>query len=143
MPAGTATTNAQTASGGPTSCGFVDGDDLDHGRGINQLPTIQRSNDPTLHGDPVQLQQIVVNLMSNAIDAVSRKPEGQRRVSGRTRRMNGKEAEISITDSGPGIEPAALPQLFDRFFTTKEQGMGMGLPIAQTIAEAHGGKVVA
>jgi signal transduction histidine kinase len=94
-----------------------------------------------VHGDPVQLQQIVVNLVSNAIDAVSRKPEGQRTVTGRTRRTSDKEAEISISDSGPGIDPAALPRLFERFYTTKEHGMGMGLPIAQTIAQAHGGEV--
>jgi signal transduction histidine kinase len=93
-------------------------------------------------GDPIQLQQVVLNLVSNAIDATSRQPEGHRQVSGRTRLQEGM-AEVSIEDSGPGIDPSSLKRVFDRFFTTKEQGMGLGLPIAQTIIEAHGGTIVA
>jgi signal transduction histidine kinase len=92
-------------------------------------------------GDPIQLQQVVVNLVMNAIEAVSSTPNGERRIKGRTDRLDDTSVEISIADSGPGIPSDRLGHVFDPFFTTKGNGMGMGLSIARTIVEAHGGRI--
>jgi signal transduction histidine kinase len=93
-------------------------------------------------GDPVQLQQVVVNLIVNAMDAMSRLPAAERRVTIRTVRDAGF-AELSVADQGPGIAPGDVGHVFDPLFTTKPEGMGMGLSIARTIVEAHGGRVSA
>jgi C4-dicarboxylate-specific signal transduction histidine kinase len=93
-----------------------------------------------IKGDRVQLQQVIVNLVINAMDAMSIIPSGQRRVKINT--VRGSEfAEISVSDAGPGVPPEKLKEVFEPFFTTKSQGMGMGLSIARTIIEAHDGKI--
>jgi PAS domain S-box-containing protein len=90
--------------------------------------------------DLVQIEQVLLNLVRNALDALGDVAPESRRLVIRTRSTAG-EAEVVVEDSGPGIAPARLPHLFDPFFTTKETGMGMGLPISQTILENHGGRV--
>jgi signal transduction histidine kinase len=95
-----------------------------------------------IRGDPVQLQQVVLNLTVNAIDAMSEIPRAERKVAIRTARVRNL-AEVSISDAGPGIPPDKLKEVFEPFFTTKAHGMGMGLSIVRTIVEAHTGRIVA
>ena len=91
-------------------------------------------------GDPIHLQQVVINLIVNSMDAMAAMPSG-RVVTGRTESSGGTAAVISISDSGPGIPGEQLRQIFDPFYTTKEQGMGIGLSIARTIVLAHRGQI--
>jgi signal transduction histidine kinase len=93
-----------------------------------------------IKGDPIQLQQVVLNLVVNAMDAMATIPYG-RTVIGRTELNGESSAVISISDSGPGIPADKLAQVFDPFFTTKDQGMGIGLSIARTIVLAHKGHI--
>jgi signal transduction histidine kinase len=93
-----------------------------------------------VRGDAIQLQQVVLNLVVNGMDAMAAIPYG-RRVIGRIKLNGGSSAEISISDSGPGIPPDKLGKVFDPFFTTKDQGMGIGLSIARTIVLAHKGQI--
>jgi signal transduction histidine kinase len=94
-----------------------------------------------LTGDRVQLEQVILNLVANAIDALSGIDKEGRRVSIRTDLVNEGTAELSVSDSGPGIRPDVLKQVFEPFFTTKDMGMGMGLAIASTIVKSHGGRI--
>ncbi|MHC2435347.1 sensor histidine kinase [Bradyrhizobium sp. USDA 4451] len=91
-------------------------------------------------GDPVQLQQVILNLVVNSMDAMAKMPYG-RTIIGRTEVNGDASAVISICDSGPGIPQDSLNDIFDPFFTTKEQGMGIGLSIARTIVLAHSGQL--
>ncbi|HMM87943.1 sensor histidine kinase [Bradyrhizobium sp.] len=93
-----------------------------------------------IKGDPIQLQQVILNLVVNAMDAMAVLPYG-RTVICRTELNGGSSAVISIVDSGPGIPADKLAQVFDPFFTTKTQGMGIGLSIARTIILAHKGQI--
>jgi signal transduction histidine kinase len=93
-------------------------------------------------GDPIQLQQVILNLIVNAMDAMSHLPVAERRITIRTVRDN-EVAEVSIADRGPGIPPDNLKQVFEPLFTTKTEGMGIGLSIARTIVEAHLGQLLA
>jgi signal transduction histidine kinase len=95
-----------------------------------------------INGDQVQLQQVILNLIVNAMDAMSGMPSAERRVKVSTAR-DGNSACLSVSDVGPGIPVDQLKQVFEPFFTTKPQGMGMGLSIARTIVEAHGGQLTA
>jgi two-component system sensor kinase FixL len=96
---------------------------------------------PLVMGDPVQLQQVLLNLALNAMDAVEQMPAAKRKVMLRARRHGEGEVEVAVKDSGPGIAPERLGRLFEPFFTTKAKGMGIGLSISRTIIEAHGGRI--
>ena len=91
-------------------------------------------------GDRVQLQQVILNLVVNGIDAMKDNPSEHRTITIRTSRV-GEFAALSVSDRGPGIPEDKLEQVFDPFFTSKTEGMGMGLSIARTIIEAHNGLI--
>jgi signal transduction histidine kinase len=94
----------------------------------------------TIKGDRIQLQQVLINVIVNAMDAMSNLPSLERRVTIWTARVDSL-AEVSIADTGPGITHDQLKEVFDPFVTTKSDGMGMGLSIARTIVEAHNGRI--
>ncbi|HVM48802.1 MAG TPA: PAS domain S-box protein, partial [Candidatus Acidoferrum sp.] len=94
-----------------------------------------------IRGDRVHLQQVLLNLLVNALDAVAGNPSEERRVSVQAARNRAGEIEVSVIDNGPGIPPAQLARLFEPFFTTKPDGMGMGISIARTIVQAHNGRI--
>jgi signal transduction histidine kinase len=96
---------------------------------------------PQIVGDRTQLQQVIVNLTVNAVQAMTQLAPADRGISVRTMLSDPETVCCSIEDSGPGIDPEHLPRLFDSFFTTKDTGMGMGLAICQSIVEAHGGRI--
>jgi signal transduction histidine kinase len=96
---------------------------------------------PQIAGDRTQLQQVIVNLTINAVQAMTQLAPADRRISVGTMLSDPETVCCSIEDSGPGIDPEHLPRLFDSFFTTKDNGMGMGLAICQSIVEAHGGRI--
>ena len=93
-----------------------------------------------INGDPVQLRQVLSNLILNGFDATGATKQVDKVVAVETRR-NGKFAEIAVTDTGPGVSPEAAKKIFDPFFSTKDHGMGMGLSIVRTILEAHHGQI--
>jgi signal transduction histidine kinase len=96
---------------------------------------------PLVLGDRIQLQQVLLNLILNAMDALATRPPENRRIVVRTNHNGNGAVELSVQDSGPGIDPASLPRLFESFFTTKPTGIGMGLTICRRIVEAHHGQV--
>ncbi len=95
---------------------------------------------PEVLADSIQLQQVALNLMRNAIEAMQAVEPEQRRLIISTDLNHGREVEVTVTDSGPGWDPDDLETMFEPFYTTTE-GMGMGLAISRSIIEAHGGKL--
>jgi PAS domain S-box-containing protein len=96
---------------------------------------------PTVQGDRVQLQQVILNLVMNAADAMADVKDGQRITVVRTHHDRGERAVLSVCDAGPGIDPESIEKLFDAFYTTKAHGMGVGLSISRSIIESHEGRL--
>jgi two-component system sensor kinase FixL len=96
---------------------------------------------PTVYADPIQLQQVVLNLVRNAIDAMSDMPDARREVVLSTWLLPEGEIEIIVADRGSGLAPEAAEHLFNPFFTTKSGGTGLGLAISRSIVRAHGGRL--
>ncbi len=98
---------------------------------------------PWVRGDRVHLQQVLINLIINGMDAVNETTLPDRKVLVSARRADPPFVEVQVSDTGPGIPADKLDHVFDPFYTTKAHGMGMGLPISRTIIEAHGGRITA
>jgi PAS domain S-box-containing protein len=96
---------------------------------------------PRVRADRVQIQQVILNLMINAIDAVMSRPAVGRKLLIRTGAGTDGAVNVAVRDSGPGIPPDKLERVFEPFFTTKANGMGMGLAIARSILHSHGGRL--
>jgi signal transduction histidine kinase len=92
-------------------------------------------------GDRVQLQQVLINLVLNGIDAMTSNTDRPRSLLIRAHQPDADHVCVAVQDSGIGIDPADLDRLFHAFFTTKPGGMGMGLSISRSIIEAHGGRL--
>jgi signal transduction histidine kinase len=105
------------------------------------LNLIQPPSLPTVRGDRVHLQQVLLNLILNGMEAMNGGARAERVVTVKAERIGEGGVEIAVSDSGKGIPLGVLDHLFEPFFTTKPNGMGMGLAISQTIIEAHGGKL--
>jgi len=103
---------------------------------------IELSDDvPAVQGDRVQLQQVVLNLILNAVEAMNRTTAGPHVLTIRSVKNDAKGLLLSVVDTGPGLSPKSLDRIFDAFYTTKPDGMGMGLTISRSIVEAHGGRI--
>jgi signal transduction histidine kinase len=98
---------------------------------------------PLIEVDPVQIQQVLVNLVSNAFDAMRQTSLDQRKVEISAAGNGEGQVRLSVRDHGTGIRMEVRDRLFDQFFTTKEQGLGMGLAIVRSIVESHGGEIQA
>ena len=105
------------------------------------LQTSLVSELPKVECDPVQIQQVLVNLIGNAFDAMSEIPLAQRKVEVATSPNGNGTICVSVRDHGPGVREENRTQLFEQFFTTKEDGLGMGLAIVRSILEAHRGTI--
>jgi signal transduction histidine kinase len=105
-------------------------------------PRVELSNDlPLASGDRIQLQQVILNLIMNAIEAMSEIGENQRKLLVASEKDGSNGVLVRIQDSGNGLDEESADHLFDAFFTTKARGMGMGLSVSQTILQAHGGRL--
>jgi C4-dicarboxylate-specific signal transduction histidine kinase len=96
---------------------------------------------PPVVGDRVQLQQVLMNLILNGIEAVSTVKERPRDLVIRTQRSEGEQVRVAVQDSGIGFDPMMVERIFDAFHTTKPGGLGMGLSISRSIVENHGGRL--
>jgi two-component system sensor kinase FixL len=96
---------------------------------------------PSVEVDGIQIQQVLVNLIHNAVESLAAAGDGNGRIVVRTRQHAPGEIEVSVADSGPGVEPAIVDRIFDPFCTTKEQGTGLGLAISKSIVGSHRGRI--
>lgn len=118
--------------------------DLTHGEAVKSGVSVQTELTdglPLIQGDRVQLQQVMLNLIINAVEAMSGVEEGSRELLISSAKAEFGGVLVAVRDSGPGLPPATLEHLFDAFYTTKSGGMGIGLSICRSIIEAHGGRV--
>jgi signal transduction histidine kinase len=96
---------------------------------------------PNVQADRVQVQQVVLNLILNAVEAMSLVNTGGRALTVTTEQQNAGDVLVIVCDTGPGIDAKDLDHVFDAFYTTKSSGVGMGLSICRSIIHAHGGKL--
>jgi C4-dicarboxylate-specific signal transduction histidine kinase len=108
-------------------------------RGQIEVQTELAVDLPEVFGDRVQLQQVLLNLITNAVDAMSSSTDRARVLLIRSERRDPASVAIAVRDSGVGLDPQKMENLFDAFYTTKPQGIGMGLSICRTIISSHGG----
>ena len=119
--------------------GLIDGDCLSHG--IVTRLDLAADASPAL-ADPLEIQQVLLNLMRNAIDAMSAVSGSRRELQVSTAVTdNGRRIVVTIADTGPGIAESDLPRIFDSWYTTKRNGLGLGLAVCRTIVESHGGRL--
>jgi signal transduction histidine kinase len=100
---------------------------------------IHADGDCIVLADRIQIRQVLVNLIRNAVVATEHCPS--RKITIRTEPGPSGYCEVSVSDTGPGIPPEAVPRLFEPLYTTRANGMGLGLPICRMIVEAHGGSI--
>jgi predicted ATPase/signal transduction histidine kinase len=96
---------------------------------------------PPVNGDRIQLQQVILNLLINAVDAMRSVEDRPRQVGIRTQRDEGERVRVTVRDVGVGVDPQTVPRLFDAFYTTKSDGMGIGLSVSRSIIESHQGQL--
>jgi C4-dicarboxylate-specific signal transduction histidine kinase len=99
------------------------------------------SNLPEVYADGIQIQQVLLNLARNAIEALQDVPQPQRLLKIQTSVVDGQAVQVNVADTGPGFKPEIAGQLFESFVTSKPNGLGLGLVISRSIVEAHGGKL--
>lgn len=117
---------------------------LTRGEAVKNRVTVQTQladGLPLIRGDRVQLQQVILNLIMNAVEAMSGASEGTRELLIDAVQDMSSRVLVSVRDSGPGLNAETLDHVFDPFYTTKSDGMGMGLSICRSIVEAHGGRI--
>ena len=95
---------------------------------------------PPVRGDRIQLQQVLLNIVLNAVDAMKLLAPDSRHLTVRTKRDEGS-VRVAVSDCGPGIDADEIQRIFEPFYTTKRDGLGMGLPICRSIVESHGGRL--
>jgi len=98
---------------------------------------------PLVSADRVQLQQVMINLIINAIEAMAGANDGPRELTVVSGIQDASDVVVEVQDTGPGLDPDQFDRLFQSFYTTKPEGIGMGLAISRSIAEAHGGRLSA
>jgi two-component system sensor kinase FixL len=108
-----------------------------------QLETLLEPNLPATEADPIQLQQVLLNLVINAFDAMHDTPVSHRKVVIATERNSDGAICASVRDYGVGIPAESLERVFEQFFTTKPKGLGIGLAIVRSIVQSHGGTIAA
>ncbi len=118
--------------------------ELTHGEAVRNGVTVHTDladGLPLVYGDRVQLQQVMLNLTVNAVEAMSANAEGTRELRISAERAEEGGVHVAVEDSGPGLAPATRDRVFEAFYTTKPDGLGMGLSICRSIVEAHGGRL--
>jgi C4-dicarboxylate-specific signal transduction histidine kinase len=118
-------------------CGFLE---FETGKLALRIELDLAEGEIPVNVDLVQIEQVLLNLVRNALDALEDKPAEERHLAIFTL-VRGAEAVVGVADNGPGIAAERMAHLFDPFYTTKETGMGMGLAISQTIIDDHGGEI--
>ena len=106
-----------------------------------ELKTELATSLPSVDGDRVQLQQVILNLIMNAAEAMSDLGEETRKLLIRTQKDAAGDLLVAVRDSGPGLDPTSTHRVFEAFYSTKSAGLGMGLAICRSIIEAHGGRL--